>query len=269
VLRSIQKALKEALLALPVEEYDWFDVHGGAGKKTQAHQEKSAGGDENGELTVKAGPDATPPDESDRDQKQFFEFPGPLFSARISPASSVVSVAGSKNLRAMARDRSNRVVEDNLHFQWEIIDGEGTLENAEGEIATFKAPPNPGLSKLRLTVQQGETTCRAEGLVTVTQSLLPETQSPEGIRQGIPSYTFQKAPGELWRSRYQTDQNVVVINNGHRDFVFSSRNKILKLRYICRLFAKELVVKNFAGAPPGELLERLIELSLYTEENLK
>jgi hypothetical protein len=62
---------------------------------------------------------------------------------------------------------------------------------------------------------------------------------------------------------------VVVINNGHRDFVFASRNKALKLRYICRLFAKELVAKNFAGLPPGDLLERLIELSLYTEENLK
>jgi hypothetical protein len=62
---------------------------------------------------------------------------------------------------------------------------------------------------------------------------------------------------------------VVLINNGHRDFVFASRSKALKLRYICRLFAKELVVKNFAGAPPGDLLERLIELSLYTEENLK
>ena len=89
------------------------------------------------------------------------------------------------------------------------------------------------------------------------------------MKQGIPSYTFQKAAGELWRSRYQADQNVVLINNGHRDFVFASRSKALKLRYICRLFAKELVVKNFAGAPPGDLLERLIELSLYTEENLK
>ena len=178
-------------------------------------------------------------------------------------------MAGSKNLRAIARDRSNRAVDGNLHFQWEAIDGEGALENADGEIAIFKAPENPGLSKVRLTAKQGEIVCAAEGLVTVTQSLLPETPSSEGMKQGIPSYTFQKAPGELWRSRYQADQNVVVINNGHRDFVFASRNKTLKLRYICRLFAKELVVKNFAGAPPGELLERLIELSLYTEENLK
>jgi hypothetical protein len=104
----------------------------------------------------------------------------------------------------------------------------------------------------------------------VTQTILPEAVTGRGeAKQGLPSYTFQKALGELWRARYDSEQNVVVINNGHRDFVFASRSKALQLRYISRLFAKELVVKNFAGSPPGELLERLIELSLYTEENLK
>jgi hypothetical protein len=29
------------------------------------------------------------------------------------------------------------------------------------------------------------------------------------------------------------------------------------------------VQKNFPGLPSGELLDRLIELSLYTEENLR
>ena len=42
-----------------------------------------------------------------------------------------------------------------------------------------------------------------------------------------------------------------------------------KLRYICRLYAKELVLRNFVGVPAEQLLERLIELTLYTEENLK
>ena len=102
----------------------------------------------------------------------------------------------------------------------------------------------------------------------MTETLLPEIPSSQ-TRQGIPSYTFQKAPGELWRSRFDGDKNIVVINNGRRDFVFASRSKALKLRYICRLFAKELVVKIFAGAPDGELLERLIELTVYSEENLK
>lgn len=44
---------------------------------------------------------------------------------------------------------------------------------------------------------------------------------------------------------------------------------MLKLRYICRLFAKALVLKNFVGIPPEALLERLLELTLYTEENLR
>jgi hypothetical protein len=60
-----------------------------------------------------------------------------------------------------------------------------------------------------------------------------------------------------------------VINNGHRDFVYAARNRMLKLRYICRLFAKELVLRNFAGVAQDELLERLLELTLYTEEHLR
>jgi len=59
------------------------------------------------------------------------------------------------------------------------------------------------------------------------------------------------------------------VNSGHRDFVYAARNKALKLRYICRLYAKELVLKDFVGAPAEQLLERLIELNLCIEENLK
>ena len=99
-------------------------------------------------------------------------------------------------------------------------------------------------------------------------SLLPEKPASDNKR-GLPGYTFQKAPGELWRSRYDTDQNVIVINNGHRDFVYAARQKSLKLRYVCRLFSKELVLHNFPGTRPDALLERMIELSLYTEENLR
>ena len=35
------------------------------------------------------------------------------------------------------------------------------------------------------------------------------------------------------------------------------------------LYAKEMVQKNFPGLPSDQLLDRLIELSLYTEENLR
>jgi len=215
------------------------------------------------ETPVPAVPEEVPP------QKQFFEYCGPLFSVRISPASCVVPVGGTKNLRAIARDRASRLIEKDLTFAWEILEGDGTLANADGEIVSFQASAEPGLTRVRVTAQQSTITCMAEALATVTQSLLPDPPNRGSTKQGLPSYTFQKAPGELWRSRYQADQNVVVINNGHRDFVYASRNEGLKIRYVCRLFAKELVVKNFGGLSPHELLERLIELSLYTEENLK
>ena len=59
------------------------------------------------------------------------------------------------------------------------------------------------------------------------------------------------------------------MNSGHRDFVFAARNQALKLRYLVRLYIKELVLRNFSGLPAEQLLERMIELSLYTEEQLK
>ena len=268
VLRSVQRALKEALLALPSEEYDWFDLHGPAGGRPK-NQPQTQGQPKAPEPLVEQNGQPADQLHEAPPQKVFFEYPGPLFSVRISPASSLVPVEGSRNLRALPRDRSNRVVDTDLFFHWELIQGDGQLQNLDGEICTFKASSEPGLVTLRLTARQGNVQCSAEALVTVTQSLMPQNQQKETTKQGIPSYTFQKAPGELWRSRYAPEQNVIVINNGHRDFVFASRSKLLKLRYICRLFAKELVAKNFVGLPAEELLERLIELSLYTEENLK
>jgi len=264
MLNTIQKAFKEALLALPAEEYDWFDIQKGSQSRMlrspRASEGMSATDDEADEAQV-AG--------SARVQKQFFEYAGPLFGVRVSPRSSVVPVGVSRTYRAVARDRSRHPVEHNLAFQWTLVEGAGDLDDARSEIVTFTAPEQPGLTRINVSVSQGVKVCEAEGIITITDSLLPDLQPPAESQQGIPGYTFRKAPGELWRSKYDTEQNVIVINNGHRDFVYASRNRSLKLRYICRLFAKEMVYRNFPGYSPDQLLERMIELSLYTEENLK
>lgn len=263
ILRSIQRAFQEALLALPEEEYDWFDIRGREKRKAA---ESPSGGE------TKANPGVPIVEESSEEellQKEFFEYAGPLFNVRISPSSSIVPVGGSKNLRAIPRDRSRRLVEDHLTFHWEILEGDGHLDPIDSEVTTFKAPKEPSLVHIQVTVSQKTTVCKTEGLLTITDSLLPKSKEAASANQGLPSYTFHKAPGELWRSRFQSDKNVIVINNAHRDFVHASKTKALKLRYICRLFAKELVYKNFPGLPADQLLERMIELSLYSEENLK
>jgi hypothetical protein len=269
VLRSVQGALKEALLALPAEEYDWFDLRRGEGKRrpraaAQLEPAEGAPADDRA-IAVETADDH----EGAEGQRQFFEFAGPLFSVMISPTSSVIEVGGSRALRAIARDRARRPVEADLTYGWAILEGEGTLDSAGGEMATFRAAAEPGLARVEVTVTQGDVACKAEAQITVAASLLPKAGGGESNYQGLPGYTFHKAAGELWRSRFDAERNLVVINNGHRDFVYAARSKMLKLRYICRLFAKELVLKNFIGIPPDQLLERLLELTLYTEENLR
>lgn len=270
VLKSIQKAFREALLALPAEEYDWFDLTGQSKKGTKPRASEPE--DDTRALRMDEFTDspATSLGSGEREeQKDFFEYAGALFSVTISPASSVLGVGDSRTLRCIARDRSGRTVNHELNFSWQIVEGILKLNNAEGEIITAAAGHEPGLAKIKLTVRQREVTCEAEALITITDSLESTVDSNAGHRTGLPGYTYLHAAGELWRSRYNEEQNLIVINNGHRDFVYASKTRALKLRYIARLFAKELVLKNFPGLPADKLLERMIELSLYTEENLK
>jgi hypothetical protein len=187
----------------------------------------------------------------------------------VSPTSSIVEVGGSRALRAIARDRARRRVEQGLEFERRVVEGDGILDAGSSEMATFHAGQEPGLTRVRVVVRQGEVACTAEGQITVTASLLPKSTGGDSPYRGLPGYTYHRAAGELWRSRFDAERNLIVINNGHRDFVYAARTRMLKLRYICRLFAKELVLKNFGGIAQDELLERLLELTLYTEENLR
>lgn len=268
-LRAIQRAFREALLALPPEEYDWFDIHararGEGGPRRAGTDEAGAdGGDgESADLGV-AEPSLSP-----GTQRQFFDYAGPLFSVVISPASSTTPVNERRRFRALPRDRSRRRVEEDLQFSWEILEGGGSLASTANQEVEFLAPATPGLSRLKVTVTQRDVTCAAEALVTVTDSLEPSVSSAIVNSRGLPSYTFERAAGELWRSRYDLERNVIVVNNGHRDFVFATRNRALQLRYLVRLYVKELVLRNFTGVPPEQLLERMVELSLYAEEKLK
>lgn len=273
ILRRVRRALKEAFLRLPKEEYDWFDIHNGKPQKKSGSlfSSGSMGGgslDDNGRKNENSGAVAELDDEGEG-QKEFFEFAGPLFSALISPKSSVVPVDQHKKYRVVCRDRSRRTVWDNLVYQWEITDGEGQLRGDDGESVVFIAPAEPCLTSLRVIVRQGDTECRDEALITVTDSLVEQSSKGREARKGLPGYTYRRAPGEMWRSRFEMEKNVIVINNGHRDFVYAGKKKSRKLRYISRLFCKELVLHNFPGLQTGELLERMIELSLYTEEHLK
>ncbi len=266
-LKSIQRAFREAMLSLPEEDYDWFDVRKrGTGRGKKNAPTHGAALAEKGEEALANTASDGPADRTM--QPEFFEHAGPLYSLRISPASTTVGVGKQKSFRAVARDRAGRHVDADLNYAWRLVEGAGEIDDSTGEMASFTAPAEPQLVRIRACVRQGDYEVSAEALVTVTDSLLPE--SPKSTEQrGLPEYTFEKHPGELWRSRYDVNDNLIVVNNGHRDFVYASRSKATKLRYVCRLFAKELVQHNFPGYSADQLLERMIELLLYTEEKLR
>jgi hypothetical protein len=268
-LKAIQRAFHEAMLALPREEYDWFDVQGrarheGGGTANSNADGLPAGADWDETLTGVAEPGP-----KDFQQRQFFDFAGPLFGVVVSPAASTTTLNEARYFRALPRDRSRRRVVEDLQFAWELTEGEGSLRGIADQEVEYRAPAVPGLARLKVSVSQREVTVTAEALITVTDSL-ESAMTPAVVNtRGLPGYTFERAAGELWRCRFDAERNIIVVNSGHRDFVFATRNRALQLRYLVRLYVKELVLKNFAGLPADQLLERMIELSLYAEEKLK
>jgi hypothetical protein len=261
-LRAIQRAFREAMLALPAEDYDWFDLEA---------RRKAAPGAVSG-AQPEGGPEEdgiAMPGDAAGPQRQFFEFAGPLHGVRIAPSACTLAVGTSRTLRAIARDASRRHIAQGVEFAWRVAEGAGRIEDGSREYAIFHAPEEPALVRLAVTARQGDIACEAEAIVTVTDTLLPEPKERAPGGHGLPGYTLEHAPGKLWRSRYEAGQNVIVVNSGHRDYAFASRAKALKLRYLVRLYAKEMVRRNFPGLRGEELLDRLIELSLYTEEHLR
>jgi hypothetical protein len=180
ILRRVQRALKEAFLRLPQEEYDWFDIYGGKSQKKSGSLFSSepirAGSREKSDRESENPEDVPELDDDHTGQKQFFEYAGPLFSVLISPKSSVVSVDKRKKYRVVCRDRSRRIVLENLEYQWDITDGEGYLNENNRESIVFIAPPEPCLTTLEVVVRQGDKTCRDEALITVTDSLMDQSR---------------------------------------------------------------------------------------------
>ncbi len=265
-LRAIQRAFREAMLVLPREEYDWFDIQSRSSQAVGAGVPPVRGGEgpsaeDNGGVSEPSGCEST--------QRQFFDHAGPLHTVVISPAASTLSVSQSRRLRALPRDRSRRRVEQDLTFAWEIAEGGGTLSSTSDQEVSFEAPSSPVLVRLSLAVSQRDLRSSAEALITVTDSLEAAIGPAVVNARGLPGYTFERAGGELWRSRFDAARNLIVVNSGHRDFVFATRSRALQLRYLVRLYVKELVLKNFAGLPVEQVVERMIELSLYVEEKLK
>ena len=269
---TLHRAFRDALGLLPPEEYDWFELRGLRDRNT-----KIASGDASTAFAKEAETGAERVSEEEGEvgskpiQPAFFEFPGPLFSVRIAPASCLVPVEKEKKLRAIARDRKGTPVSEGLRYRWEILDAPngGILLHADQQEVSFQAPAEPCVIQIRVVVIQAGVEVSADAVVTVTDSLVSQRAETSKPYKGLPSFTYERSPGELWRSRFDAERNLISVNSGHRDFLFASSKPNLKLRYLVRLFSKELVLANFQGLSQVEIVDRQIEVSLRAEEFLK
>src|SRR5207245_10616675 len=87
-LRAIQRAFREALLALPPEEYDWFDIQARA--RNESGLSRPGGGEVGSEAGETGAGDlgVTQPLFNSGVQRHFFAYAGPLFSAVALPAAT-------------------------------------------------------------------------------------------------------------------------------------------------------------------------------------
>jgi hypothetical protein len=187
-------------------------------------------------------------------QRAFFEFPGPLYRIDIRPATARVAVGGECRLQAVPRDKSRRIVDSDVTIEWTVEEGAGRLDTTTGEFVAYHAPEEPELAVIRADARQEQIECSARATVTVAAELggAGRTAGTGAVgRQGLPGYTYRYAPGEFWRSRYDTDQSLIIVNSGHADFVFAARQSASKLRYVGRLFRQGDRPHQLPRRPPG------------------
>ena len=209
--QSLQRdpaAFREALLALPPEEYDWFDVQARpapradalraprrrVGLPQQDWQEGIA------DLGVAEPTHSQAPNGS----SSITRARSSVSSSLRPPAHTPLNEHGT--FRALPRDRSRRRVIDDLTFTWEIVEGEGSLaEHDRSGSRVLARQPSPGLARLKVIGDQREVTCHRGGpdyghrqLETLNQLRRPSTRvaCPATHSNGRPANCGD--PGSTW-----------------------------------------------------------------------
>jgi hypothetical protein len=86
---------------------------------------------------------------------------------------------------------------------------------------------------------------------------------------GFPPPDLVAQPLESWRSKYSAERGVLEVNSGHRDYDRAKKaGSKSEIRYLSKLYAKELVLLNMSRAPASQLLESMIELTSLIEMKL-
>ena len=264
ILRQVHRAFANALRELPSNEYLFFDLP----KPSQALGKNPS----SGESSATEGPGVlvsvdsdTRGEESVLEQKELLPLePGPLAAVGITPRHARRRLSDNCRLTAKAVDENKLLVSDGVDFVWKIAEGDGTLLEVDaGNCQVTSSQVGQVLIDVRAV--------QSDNVVTdqVAVKFLENIEGNEGDSgKGLPSYRLEPEHGKPWRSRYDGKLNEIIINSVHPDFVASRTTGAKHRRYVGKLYAKEVVLINFPHESPSEVMERLIQLTLRTEDVL-
>jgi hypothetical protein len=254
LLKQVHKAFVSALAELPAEEYVYFDIPkpGGEGDGAPGEPLSAAGGKPSGDT------------QQPTDQPQLFPpEPGPLHAVRIAPRHPRRPPGGTARLVARACDAAGMPIASGLSYAWHVVTGEATLA-PDGAVCAVTGH-GVGATTVAVTAVQDDLKAVDQVEVRFAEGA-GDADGPS--QRGLPSYRLEAEHGQPWRSRYDQRHNEIVINSAHRDFLASRVSPAKHRRYIGKLYAKEVVLSNFPHESPAQALERLVEITLRTEDSL-
>ncbi len=256
LLKQVHKAFASALADLPAEDYLFFDIP----KQSPVLQSNTAGAGES--LAVRGADAAGGPTDPRATPTLFAVEPGPLATIRITPRHPRRPPGRGCRLVATAVDARGVEVVAGLAWSWKLVAGAATLE-PDGE-ACVVTSATMGMVVVEAMARQ----FLIEATDRVDVKFVEPTQGEGDGGRGLPSYRLEAEHGQPWRSRYDSAANEIVINSAHRDFLASRSSPARHRRYIGKLYGKEVVLTNFPHESPAEVMERLIEVTLRTEDAL-
>ncbi|HTF88860.1 MAG TPA: ATP-binding protein [Planctomycetota bacterium] len=270
--RKIRHAFRRVAAALP--EYDLPGVRArGAAASGGARSENSPGTSTRGdgpsdslglsegaalapvETVAERPPIEREPVREDAGAPMLFP-PGPLARVRVDPSRLRVAPGATRGLRARAVDADGRRVLGAVSWHWSL-EGAGTLL-FEGEAARYSAPEEPVQSTIVVRAEHGSNSAQLRVPIEVLTELAGQERA-----SGIPEPVAVEARGERWRSRFRDGR--WEFNAAHKDYESVAGVASKRLKYLVHLFAKETVLRNFAGADDSELLERMVEVLTHLE----
>jgi hypothetical protein len=257
ILKQVHKAFVHALRELPANEYLFFDL-------PQEHPGPQSGGRApgDGELLTSATRSAIGT-AAEAEPVLFPPEPGPLAIVAIRPHSARRNIGENCLLSATACDADGVPVPEGVEFHWQILEGDGTFAEVDGPRCRVTSP-QVGRLVVQVTARQAGAHASAEATV----KFFDGSEEEHDKNRGLPSYRLEAVRGAAWRSRYDMPLNEIVINSSHRDFLASKQTGAKHRRYVGKLYAKEVVLINFPHESAAEVMERLIEVLLRTEDAL-